>query len=362
VGDSFGSSSFSSALSDFVVQLEGTCLSLTSPRVIETATGEVVSLEELGGTKVHGKKTGQIDRSAATPAEAYELVRSFLSFLPPRAGAPLPVTACGPVDDDASIASLVPARRTRAYDVRTVIRRLADDSMVLELKPAFSPNLVTALMRIGGVPAGVIANQPRQLAGSLTPDACLKAVRLMCLCDAFGLPLIFLADNPGFLVGTGAEYGRALARSQQLMQAHALLRVPACTVWLRKGFGLGFAVMGGGQPGVELSLAWPGAEIGFMDPDVAVNVLYSGRLAELPEAERPAFLAEQARNLATDFAPYGVASSMTIDEIIEPAATRRMLAGYLRSRILTSTGHATACPSCQRSDTGQGPLAHWPFW
>ncbi len=350
VGDSFGSSSFYSALSDFVVQLDGTCLALTSPRVVEAATGEVVDMEQLGGTTIQTTVTGQIDARAATPQEAFALVRTFLSYLPSHAGGKAATRVPPEIAPDPEIAALVPRRRTRAYDVRKVIRRLVDDQHFLELKDSFSPNIVTGLGRIGGVPLGMIANQPMRNAGALTPDACDKATRLMCLCDAFDLPIVFLVDNPGFLVGTGAEHGRALAKSMYFLRAGALAGVPKIAVFLRKAFGLGFTVMGGGgQVAADLAVAWPGAEIGFMDPKVAVNVLYGGEAARLPDGEKSGFMADHIERMATDFAPFGVASSMVIDEVIEPGDTRRVI-----SEFLTSNAH---WPRERERN-----LAKWPFW
>jgi acetyl-CoA carboxylase carboxyltransferase component len=308
-------------------------------------------MEELGGTDVHATITGQIDAAAPSPEDAYDKVRKFLSYLPSKAGQPLPFVPTDPVGHDPDIAQIVPARRTRAYDVRKVIAQLVDDRNYLEFKPQFSPNLVTALGRVAGVPIGIVANQPIRSAGSLTPDACQKATRLICLCDAYGLPIVYLADTPGFLVGTVVEQDQALAKAMQMLRAGTMAQVPKCMVVLRKAFGLGFSVMGGGDPlAADLSIAWPGAEIGFMDPRVAANVLYEGQAAELPTDERAAFLEQQVASLATDFAPYGVASSMTIDEIVEPGATRSWLAQFV-------SGEATLA-----SRYGAGPLANWPFW
>jgi acetyl-CoA carboxylase carboxyltransferase component len=351
IGPSFGSSSFYSGLSDFVVQLDDTCLSLTSPRVIEVATGEKVTMLDLGGSSVHSTITGQIDASADSPASAYRMVRSFLSFLPSKAGQSLPFRRTDAVVHDPDIAKLVPSRRTRAYDVRTVIARLVDDQEYLELKPEFSTNLVTAMARIAGVPVGIVANQSMRGAGALTPDACRKATRLICMCDAYGLPLIYLADTPGFLVGTVVERERALAKAMMMLRAGSMAKVPKCMVVLRKAFGLGFSVMGGGDPiAVDLSLAWPGAEIGFMDPKVAVNVLYEGQAGELDPGDRTTFMEERLETLEADFAPYGVASSMTIDEIIDPGETRRWLAEFVSTEA-TLTGSFAG-----------GSLSNWPFW
>jgi acetyl-CoA carboxylase carboxyltransferase component len=253
--------------------------------------------------------------------------------------------------DDPDIRGLVPARRQRAYDVRTVIARLVDDGHHVELKPAFAPNLVTTLGRIGGVPAGILASQPIRSAGAITPDSCLKAAKLVCLCDAFGLPLVFLQDTPGLLVGTDVEHDRAIGRGMLLLQALQQATVPVCTVVLRKAFGLAFMVMGGPRQGADLVAAWPGAEIGFMDPTVAANVMAGGRAEGLDTDARKAFLAEQAESFVTDFAPYGVASTMTIDEIIEPASTRRVLGEHLR--VLHAARPRRETPSL---------LATWPTW
>jgi acetyl-CoA carboxylase carboxyltransferase component len=352
VGDSFGASSFVSGLSDGVVQLAGTCLALTSPRVVEVATGEQVTLDALGGPAVHGKLTGQIDAEAATPDDACAFVRAFLDLLPSHSGGALPTgDLTAPLADDPDIRGLVPARRQRAYDVRTVIARLVDDGHHVELKPAFAPNLVTTLGRIGGVPAGILASQPIRSAGAITPDSCLKAAKLVCLCDAFGLPLVFLQDTPGLLVGTDVEHDRAIGRGMLLLQALQQATVPVCTVVLRKAFGLAFMVMGGPRQGADLVAAWPGAEIGFMDPTVAANVMAGGRAEGLDTDARKAFLAEQAESFVTDFAPYGVASTMTIDEIIEPASTRRVLGEQLR--VLHAARPRRETPSL---------LATWPTW
>jgi acetyl-CoA carboxylase carboxyltransferase component len=165
------------------------------------------------------------------------------------------------------------------------------------------------------------------------------------------LPIIYLTDTPGFLVGTVVERERALAKAMMLLRAGSMATVPRCMVVLRKAFGLGFSVMGGGDPiAVDLTVAWPGAEIGFMDPRVAVNVLYEGQASELPPGDRDAFMEAQLESLEADFAPYGVASSMTIDEVIDPGETRRWLAQFVGNEATRSGSYAG------------GSLNSWPFW
>jgi len=294
---------------------------------------------------------GETDAVVASPDEAYAAVRRFLSYLPSYAGGPLPVADPGaePGYDD-QIARLVPARRSRAYDMKAVIRRLCDPGTFLELKAGFARNIVTGLGRMAGIPVGVLANAPMRMAGGLTPECCLKAVSLVCLCDAFGVPLLVLQDTPGFLVSAAAERDRAVARVMTLLQAMSLVTVPTVSVVIRKAFGLAFVILDANRR-ADLSLAWPGAEIGFMDPPVAANVLFEPQIRELPESERTAFLAAKAAELGVGFEPFGVATNLTVDEIIEPGATRSVVAGYLRTAL--TAGPRPGVP---------GPLATWPRW
>jgi acetyl-CoA carboxylase carboxyltransferase component len=334
LGDTSGASSFSAGLCDFLVQLEGTRLSLARPA---PADGTVAS--------------GEVDAVVASPEEAYAVTRRFLSYLPSYAGGPLPVTdADVPLDYDEKIAQLVPARRSRAYDMKAVIRRICDEGSFFELKPSYARNIVTGLGRLGGIPVGVVANAPMRMAGGLTPECCIKAVSFVCLCDAFGIPLLVLQDTPGFLVSAQAERDRAIDRVMTMLQAMSLITVPAVSVVIRKAFGLAFVILDGNRA-VDLSLAWPGAEIGFMDPPVAANVLFEPQIKQLPAEERPAFLAAKAAELGVGFEPYGVAANLTIDDIIEPGATRSVVARYLRMSL------AERPPR-----TAPGPLASWPRW
>ncbi len=352
VGDSFGGSSFVAGLADFVVQVRGTTLAVTSPRVIEVATGEQITMAELGGPDVHDRRTGQVDLVVDTDDDACDAIRAFLSFLPSRAGAEPPRGETrASRRPDAGMHEIVPDARTKTYDVRAVIERLVDDGEVLELKPRFGASVVTALGRIDGRPVGIIANQPAHLVGSLTPDACAKATRLVCLCDAFGLPIVFLQDTPGFLVGTNVEHDRLIARSMLFLEALCNTRVPKLSVVLRKAFGLAFFSMGGPGMGSDLLVAWPGAEIGFMDPVVGANVLYGADLDALDGDARREELWRLARELGADFDPRAIAAAMNLDDIIEPAETRAVLADAL-DRLCADPAWAGE-PSL---------LAHWPHW
>jgi acetyl-CoA carboxylase carboxyltransferase component len=339
LGDAFGASSFSAGLCDFLVQLRGTRLSLARPGSAGPAEPSPPAV------------AADADVAVASADEAYVAIRRFLSYLPSHARGPLPVTEDDTgLEYDDQIATLVPARRTRAYDMKAVIRRIFDPGSFFELKADFARNMITGLGRLAGIPVGVVANAPLRMAGGLTPECCIKAVNFICLCEAFGVPLLVLQDTPGFLVSAAAERDRAVVRVMSLLQALSLTTVPMVSVVIRKAFGLAFVILDGNRR-ADLSLAWPGAEIGFMDPPVAANVLYEPVLQQLPEAERAAFLAEKMAELGVGFEPYGVATNLTVDEIIEPGATRGVVAGYLRP-VLAGRPQPHV----------PGPLASWPRW
>jgi acetyl-CoA carboxylase carboxyltransferase component len=340
VGDSFGGSSFLAAASDLVVQLEGTCLAVTSPLVVEVATGEQIDGEALGGTAVHAGTTGQADLAAATPEEAYALVRRFLSYLPAHTGARPERTDAAAVVPDPELAALVPRRRARAYDMRRVLDRIADDGSLFVLGPGFGRSLLCALARIDGHAVGVVASQPKFFAGALDPAACEKAVRLLCLCDAFDLPVVFVQDVPGFFVGRKVEHEGMLKHAIRLQTALALSETPKLTVLLRKSYGLAYFSLGGNDTGVDTVYAWPGAEISFMDPLVAANVVSGG-----DAARRDAALGA----MAADTDPYGAAGLMNVDEVIDPADTRAVLARAL--------GRFAGRPPARGWER---PLASWP--
>jgi acetyl-CoA carboxylase carboxyltransferase component len=350
MGRSFGDSSFIAALSDLVIQVDKTVLAVTSPRVIEVATSEQVTEEELGGQQVHESITGQIDLGVANETEAFASVQSFLSFLPSNALARPPrIADVPPILPDARLREIVPDDRRRAYDMRKLLQRLFDDGPVFELRRRQAQSVITCLARLGGWSVGVVASQPMRSAGALTPEACDKMTRFICLCDAFNVPLIFLADSPGFLVGVRAEHDRLLFRSMLLAQALAKASVPRITVIIRKAFGLSLYALSGSGTGTVALYAWPTAEIGFMDPDVGANVLYAPELSKLPADQRAQEMATRASQLAAATSPFGAAAHMGIDEILDPAETGVVI------RNLLDRLEGTA-----NRPVGQGALRTWP--
>ncbi len=324
VGESFGGSSFHAAFSDFVVQVRGSSLAVSSPRVIEIATGERISLDALGGPHIHLDRTGQIDRVAEDEDEAIALLKDFLSYLPDNCWqTPPAIDGSALAAPDPQLAELVPTRRQRAYDMHRVIARIVDDGRIFELKPRFGRSLITALARIGGQTVGILASNPMFNAGALTPDTCDKGAQFLCLCEAFNIPLIFLQDVPGFIVGSQPEHNRLLHKAIMFLEALALTTVPRFTVVLRKAFGLAYFSLSGNSLDNALVTAWPGAEISFMDPGVGVNVVHARDIenAADPDAERQRLIDEWTLG----HEPWGAAAVMNLDEIIDPAETRRWL-------------------------------------
>jgi acetyl-CoA carboxylase carboxyltransferase component len=355
VGQSFGGSSFISALSDFVVMVRGNCLAVTSPRVFEVATGEIITFEEVGGVDVHNRVTGQIDVGVDTDEEAYDAIRRWLSYLPSNSNERPPRAepdTRGSLDPDPALIELVPEKRTRAYDMRRLVARIADPGSVFELQPLYARNISCSFARLDGWPVAFVANNPMFSAGVLDPAACRKIIRALTVCDAYQIPVIFLVDVPGFMVGRKVEHDQLLHWGMRMMQALHLASMPTLTVCIRKAFGLAWQAMNGaGQTAIGL-YAWPGAEIGFMDPEVGVNVAYGSKLAAIADAEARE---KERRRLASEVgeatSPYEAAGTMRIDEIIDPAETRRVLAGDLATlarRPLPAPGARTLAswPSC----------------
>jgi len=350
VGQSFGGSSFQSAFSDFVVQVRGSVLAVTSPRVFEVATGEIIGFEELGGVDVHSRITGQIDVGVDTFEEGYEAVRKWLSYLPSNAWTNAPRSEYrANLEPDESLAGMVPLKRTRGYDMRRFSAALLDPGTFMELQPGYARNLTTGLGRLDGFSVGIVGNNPMFNAGVLDPEACRKAIRLMCLCDAFNLPVIFLMDVPGFMVGKAVEHDRILSLAIRFVEALGNMSTPTLTVTLRKGFGLAFPAMNGSGLGSSGLYSWPGAEIGFMDPDVGVNVAYSSRLDQLDPDEAEVERERMVSEISLATSPYEAAGTLRIDEVIDPADTRSVLVDDLRQL----DGRRVPPPEAR-------PLSYWP--
>jgi acetyl-CoA carboxylase carboxyltransferase component len=321
-GTSAGGGAYSPALTDFVVMVEGSRLFLTGPGVVEEVMGESVSMDELGGTRVHSRN-GVCDLVASDEPGAAELVRELLGHLPQSsAGRPDPILPEEPLGRDPG--TVVPGDPRQVYDVRSVIRCLSDSSAMLEISPRWARNMVTAFVRLNGQPVGVIANQPHHLGGAINTAASEKAASFIRRCDAFGLSLVVLVDTPGFLPGTKQEANGVIRHGAGLLHAFSAARVPKVTVVLRKAYGGGFITMNSRQLGADMVFAWPSAEIGVLGAKQAVGIVHRRAIeaADDPEAERDRVAAAYTKdNLRAEVA----AGAGDVDEVIEPAATRERL-------------------------------------
>jgi len=279
LGECYGMPTWMACLSDFVVQVKGSAMGVSGPRVVELALGEIVSDEELGGWRVHAEITGNVDRVAENEPECYQIIRQYLAYMPDHCEA-LPPTAPVPEGSGSGmqrILDLLPEKRNRGYDMHQIIECIVDRGSLFAVKPAFGKSVITALARIDGQVVGIVANQPMVNAGAMDTDGIDKVISFLCLCDSFNIPLVFFHDIPGFLVGKAAERKRVAARVMNYMNALGLLTVPRISIIIRKTYGMAFWNMCGSGCAADFLVAWPTAEMSFVDPAIAANVVYGGK-------------------------------------------------------------------------------------
>ncbi len=319
------------ALSDFVPMVSGQgAMALAGPHLTQAVTGEEISMEDLGGAKVHCRKSGVGDLEVADDAECIEVVKRYLSFFPQNCEEKPPVLEASDAEDRMSerLLDIVPESPRKPYDMYEVIAEVVDDGEYLDIKPKFAKTLITCLARFGGQPVGIVANQPKQLAGILDNDSADKAARFINLCDAFNIPLVFLQDVPGFMVGSKVEHAGIIRHGAKMLYAVSRATVPKITVIVRKAYGAGYYVMNGRAYEPDLIVAWPGAEISVMGAEGAVNII--GRSAieasDDPGATREQMLAEVRKIID----PYIAAGNAMIDDIIDPRETRPIIIRGLR--------------------------------
>jgi acetyl-CoA carboxylase carboxyltransferase component len=313
-------------LSDFVPMVKGTSsMSLGGARLVKAATGEDVSDHDMGGSQVHCYESGVGDNEVADDAACVGSVRRFLSYLP---SSNLEQPPFQPSEDRGDrrvdeLSTIVPSSPRAAYDVRKVVQALVDAGTWFEVKPAWARNIVVGLARMGGRSVGVVSNQPMHKGGILDSDAADKAARFIRLCDAFNVPLVYLVDVPGFLVGSGVEKRGIIRHGAKMLYATAEATVPKVTVVMRKAYGAGYFVMCGKGYEPDLLVAWPLAEISVMGPEGAVNIVFNKQVeaAEDPAAAR----AELVEQIRATISPYVAAGWAMIDDVIDPADTRQVI-------------------------------------
>ena len=310
-------------LADFVPMVKGRgSMALAGPHLVKAVTGEDISQEELGGSEVHTRVSGVADLEAASDEEGIQAIKDYLSYFPRSCEEPPPVHASDdPVDRmDDELLDVLPRSGRQPYDMYEVIRRIVDDGIWFDLKPRFARTIITCLARMGGRPVGIVANQPRHLGGILENDSADKAARFINLCDAYGIPLLFLQDVPGFMVGSKVERAGIIRHGAKMLYAVSEATVPKVTVIVRKAYGAGYYVMCGRAYEPDLIVAWPTAEISVMGPEGAVNIIGRSVIEASEDPKRARGEMEEAIRRTID--PYIAARNAMIDDVIDPRETR----------------------------------------
>ena len=315
------------AFCDVVIMVEGNAsMYLGSPRMVEVVVGEKVSLEELGGARMHCTESGCGDALVADDKEAIEFARAYFQYMPQRSGEkPLPSAARAPRAGSKPIEELVPVEANRGYDMRKVVDALIDEGSWLEIKKLFAKELLTGFARLDGMAVGVLANQPMQKGGVLFSDSSDKAARFIWLCDAFEIPLLFLADVPGFMIGTDVERRGIIRHGAKMISAVSEATVPKISVIVRKAYGAGLYAMAGPAFDSDCVIALPSAQIAVMGPEPAVNAVFYNKLAELPDAEKAVRRKELEDEYREDIDLYKLAANLIVDDVVEPARLRDTL-------------------------------------
>ena len=323
LGPCAGAAVYSPALTDFTFMVQGTAqMYLTGPDVVRTVTHEDVSAEDLGGAGVHGSISGVAHVTVANDAECMERIRNLLLFLPQNN---LEDPPCRPSKDDPlrteeALDRIIPEDPLKPYEMREVIRLVADKGVFYEIHAEYAQNIVVGLARLAGHPVGIVANQPAVLAGSLDIHASEKAARFVRFCDAFNIPLVTLVDVPGFIPGTAQEHNGIIRSGAKLLYAYSEATVPKVTVITRKAYGGAYIVMSSKHMRGDINLAWPNAEIAVMGPEGAINIVFRKELRAVkdPEKRRKELVAEYIAKFAN---PYVAASRGYVDDVIEPHET-----------------------------------------
>ncbi len=326
-GPSAAGGAYIPAFCDVVVMVEGNAsMYLGSPRMVEVVVGEKVTLEELGGARMHATESGLGDALVSNDREAIEFARAYFAFMPQHPYKA--VTPCAPRPPRAAqkpLAELIPAEPNRGYDMRKVVDAIVDEGSWLEIKKLFAKEILTGFARLDGRAIGIVANQPMQKGGVLFNDSADKAARFIWLCDAFEIPLLFLADVPGFMIGTDVERRGIIRHGAKMISAVSEATVPKISVIVRKAYGAGLYAMAGPAYDSDAVLALPSAQIAVMGPEPAINADFYNKRAERPQDHREARRRELEEEYAQDVDLYKLASNLIVDDVVEPDDLREEL-------------------------------------
>ncbi|WP_174613474.1 acyl-CoA carboxylase subunit beta [Virgibacillus ihumii] len=323
-GPSAAGGAYIPAFCDIVIMVDGNAsMYLGSPRMAEKVIGEKVSLEEMGGAKMHCSVSGCGDVLVKSEEDAIEYTKKYVSYFPANfRQKPQAMDAKEVKNFEKSITDLIPENQNAPFNMFDLIKRLIDEDSFCEVKKKFAPELITGLARINGKSVGIIANQPRMKGGVLFPDSADKAAKFIQLCDAFNIPLLFLMDIPGFMIGTKVERAGIIRHGAKMLAAMSEATVPKISVVVRKAYGAGLYAMAGPAFEPDCCLALPTAQIAVMGPEAAVNAVYANKIAELPEEQRPAFIKEKQEEYKDNIDIYRLASEMVVDAVVDPDKLR----------------------------------------
>ena len=323
-GPSAAGGAYIPAFCDVVVMVEGNAsMYLGSPRMVEVVVGEKVDLEELGGARMHCTVSGCGDALVADDKEAIEFARAYFRYMPQHSGEKPGSCAGKPARAGSKpIGDLIPEAANQGYDMRKVIDALVDEDSWVEIKKLFAKEILTGFARLDGQPVGILANQPMQKGGVLFNDSADKAARFIWLCDAFEIPLLFVADVPGFMIGTDVERAGIIRHGAKMITAVSEATVPKISVIVRKAYGAGLYAMAGPAFESDAVIALPSAQIAVMGPEPAVNAVFYNKLAGLPESERTAKRKELEDEYRDDVDLYKLAANLIVDDVVEPEQLR----------------------------------------
>lgn len=327
-GPSAAGGAYIPAFCDTVIMVDGNAsMYLGSPRMAEMVIGEKVTLEEMGGAEMHCSVSGCGDVLVKTEEEAIHFARRYMTYFPANfRKLPESQTVVEPKQVEKTIADIIPDNQNVPFDMQLLIDRLIDKDSFCELKQLFAKEVITGLARIAGRSVGIIANQPRHKGGVLFPDSADKVARFIQLCDAFNIPLLFLVDVPGFMIGTQVERQGIIRHGAKMLAMMSEATVPKISVVVRKAYGAGLYAMAGPAFEPDATLALPTAQIAVMGPEAAVNAVYANKIAELEDEEREQFIQAKQAEYREDIDIYNLASEMVIDDIVAP--------NYLRDELI----------------------------
>jgi acetyl-CoA carboxylase carboxyltransferase component len=326
MGPCAAGTSYIAALCDFIPMVAGTSsMALAGPPLVKAVTGEEVSVEDLGGSTVHCEVSGVADIEVQDDEECIRIIRKYLSYFPSHSGEASPRKKVDAAEKDKpldnEILDVLPDNSRQPYDMHDVIKPIVDEGSLLELKPKFGPTLITTFARIGGYPIGIVASQPKVAGGILDNDSSDKGARFINLCDAYNIPLIFLQDVPGFMVGSKVEKAGIIRHGAKLLYSVSCASVPKLTVVIRKAYGAGYYALCGRAFGADRIYAWPSAEIALMGAEGAVNIIFRKQIEKGGEEVRQKLIDEYAKRISVEKA----AAGHYIDDVIDPRETRKIL-------------------------------------